>query len=372
MNKPKILWINTLLFSITGLIALIGVPWYGIVYGYDGYQVLATILCMGYCGMAITAGYHRLWSHPTYKANIIIRVIYAIGGAFALQNSALHWSSDHRVHHKFVDNNDKDPYSAKRGFWYSHIGWMLRDYQRTRYEDYSNVRDLQKDPVVMWQHRNYLLLAIITNVGIPLAIGFWHGDVWGTLLTVGILRLVLSQHVTFFINSLAHLWGGQPYTDINTAKDNAVLAYFTFGEGYHNYHHCFQLDYRNGIRWWQFDPTKWLIWNLEKLGLASNLRRCGQNRIEKAKAEMALKKAHETLISLPDAEEIKARLQVEFDCLIDEINKAYEARKVWLETKKNDLMQAYEKSEAMQQYKELKANLQEQRERWQSLVTQYA
>ena len=105
--------------------------------------------------MSITAGYHRLWSHKTYDANIVVRVILAIGGAMALQNSILHWSSDHRIHHRHVDDNDKDPYSAKRGLWFAHIGWMLREYQEKRYDDYRNCKDLQKDKVVMWQHNYY-------------------------------------------------------------------------------------------------------------------------------------------------------------------------------------------------------------------------
>ena len=86
-----------------------------------------------------------------------------------------------------------------------------------------------------------------------------HGDIWGSLLLGGFLRLVVSHHCTFFINSLAHFWGSRPYTTENTARDNGILALFTWGEGYHNYHHLFQWDYRNGIRWYQWDPTKWLI-----------------------------------------------------------------------------------------------------------------
>jgi stearoyl-CoA desaturase (delta-9 desaturase) len=374
MSKPKIIWTNVILFTITGLVGVIGVPVYGYFYGYDIYHLIATVLCIGYCGMSITAGYHRLWSHHAYQANPVIRFIYALGGAFALQNSALHWSSDHRIHHRHVDDNDRDPYSAKRGFFYSHIGWMLREYQRERYEDYSNVPDLQRDKIVMWQHKHYLTLAILTNFGIPLAIGLIHGDVWGMLLTVGVLRLVISHHVTFFINSLAHIWGRQPYSDGNTARDNGLIAYFTFGEGYHNYHHCFQFDYRNGIRWWQFDPTKWLIWTLDKIGLAHNLRRCGNDRIEKAKAEMSLKKATASLHTLPNAEEVKAKLQAEYDALVEKINEAYAAQKAWVELKKDTLKKSYEheKAEAMKQYKELKISLQEQRDRWQSLVAQYA
>lgn len=371
-SKPKILWVNTLFFAITGFFAFVVVPWYGFTVGFDAFQVIATILCMGYCGMSITAGYHRLWSHPTYKTKAWIRVVYAIGGAFALQNSALHWSSDHRVHHRYVDDNDKDPYSAQRGFWYSHMGWMLRDYNSEQYSDYSNAPDLKRDPVVMWQHKHYLALVLATNFGIPFLIGVWHGDIIGTMLIVGFLRLVLSQQVTFFINSLAHYLGSQPYTDRNSARDNSVLAYLTFGEGYHNYHHCFQADYRNGIQWWHYDPTKWFIFTLSKLGLASKLKRCDQQKIEKAKAEMAMKNVHEKLRFHADADEIKAKLQAQYDELVDSINKAYEARKVWLEAKRCKVREAYEKSEAMHHYKELKAAMQAQRDEWRMLVAQYA
>ena len=93
-----------------------------------------------------------------------------------MQNSALHWSSDHREHHKHVDHHEHDPYPASRGFWYSHIGWMLREYQANRYHDYNNVKDLQNDPIVMWQHRHYLTLTLLTAIGWPLLIGWLLGD----------------------------------------------------------------------------------------------------------------------------------------------------------------------------------------------------
>ncbi|KZY67248.1 acyl-CoA desaturase [Oleiphilus sp. HI0071] len=371
-SKPKILWVNVLFFLITGLFAVVVVPWYGIVEGYDLFQVVAALLCMGYCGMSITAGYHRLWSHPTYKTKNWIKVIYALGGAFAMQNSALHWSSDHRVHHRYVDQNDKDPYSAKRGFWYSHMGWMLRDYSGDRYNDYSNAPDLKRDPIVMWQHRHYLKLAIAMNFGIPFLIGVWHGDIIGTMLIVGFLRLVLSQQVTFFINSLAHYWGSQPYTDKNSARDNGIIAYLTYGEGYHNYHHCFQADYRNGIRWYQYDPTKWFIFSLSKIGLASNLKRCGQHKVEKARAEMALKHVQDKLRFHADAEEIRQKLEAQFNDFVEALNRATEARKEWLDAKKCKMREAYEKSEAMHRYKELKQAMQAQRDEWRMLVAQYA
>ena len=295
MKKPKIIWLNVSVFVITFLFAAIAVPYRAMTHGFDGAEIAMATLCFVYCGMSITAGYHRLWSHKTYQAHSSLRFIFAIGGAFALQNSILHWSSDHRIHHKHVDNNDVDPYSAKKGFWYSHIGWMLREYQAHRYADYKNVRDLQKDKIVMWQHKYYLLLTIATNVGIPLVFGLWHGDVISSLLLVGFLRLVLSHHTTFFINSLAHIWGKQTYTEKNTARDNGFLAFFTFGEGYHNYHHIFENDYRNGIRWWHYDPTKWLIKSASWMGLTWDLRKIPDFKIQRAVMTMQFKKAEEAL-----------------------------------------------------------------------------
>ncbi len=381
MQKPPIIWTNVLLFSITFLIALVGVPWYAIAVGFGWSEIIATILCLGYCGMSITAGYHRLWAHKTYDAHPILQVIFAIGGAFALQNSALHWSSDHRVHHKFVDNNDRDPYSAKRGFWYSHIGWMLREYQAYRYNDYNNVRDLQNNKIVMWQHNNYLLLTVLTNFGIPLLLGVLTGNIIGMLLSAGFLRLVLSHHFTFFINSLAHIWGSQPYTDENTARDNGLLAFLTYGEGYHNYHHIFEYDYRNGIRWWQFDPTKWLIKACTWVGLTRNLKTVPEDRIAKAKALMQLKRAQARVMvmTLPNAEQVLAKMQQEYDELLARMQAYYEVQKQLLTQKRAGIQQKTEQfKQSMSEFDlrkqcdELRANWQAQQRQWQLLIAQYA
>ena len=370
--KPKLIWLNILVFTITFAIAFIGVPYRAITHGFDSIEITAALLCFIYCGMSITAGYHRLWSHKTYQAHWSLRVLYALGGAFALQNSALHWSSDHRIHHKHVDNNEKDPYSAKMGFWYSHIGWMLREYQAHRYSNYENARDLQKDPIVMWQHKHYLLLTIAMNFGVPLLFGLWHGDVISSLLLVGFLRLVLSHHTTFFINSLAHIWGKQTYTDKNTARDNGILAFFTFGEGYHNYHHIFENDYRNGIRWWQFDPTKWLIKGCEWLKLTSKLRTSPEDKVEKARLAMTLKRSQLKLKSHPEAELMLERLQQEYDALVAKLNEFYAARKKLLAEKRDQLLADVEKSELVKQYKELKLHLAEQRRSWHLLTAKLA
>ena len=256
-THAPIVWANALMFALTFAAAAVLVPWYGLTHGFStaDWCVFAFLLVAN--GMAITAGYHRLWAHRTYEAHWTLRLLYLVFGTMALQNSVFAWCSGHRTHHLHVDDVERDPYSARRGFWFSHIGWMLREYPSGR-EDFRNIPDLKKDPMLVFQHRYYVPLAVGVNFGLPLAAGLLFHDVWGMLILAGVLRLVWSHHVTFFINSLAHMWGSRPYTEDNTARDNPVLAVITYGEGYHNFHHIFAHDYRNGVRWWQWDPTKWL------------------------------------------------------------------------------------------------------------------
>jgi stearoyl-CoA desaturase (delta-9 desaturase) len=223
-----------------------------------------------------------------------LRFSYMILGASALQNSVLVWASGHRMHHQYVDDADRDPYSASRGLWFSHIGWMLRRYPSGEV-DFSNVRDLQKDPLVAFQHRYYYVLAIGLNVLVPLALGWLHGDLWGVFLLAGVLRLVVSHHFTFLINSAAHAFGRQPYTDQNSARDNGWLAYLTYGEGYHNFHHQFAHDYRNGIRWWHWDPSKWIIWSLSWIGVTHRLKRTPDVVVQRARLAMQFSRVKASL-----------------------------------------------------------------------------
>jgi len=160
-------------------------------------------------GLSITGGYHRLWAHRTYEAHWSLRLFYMLLGAMALQNSVLVWASTHRRHHAHVDDVERDPYTVNRGLWSAHIGWMLRDYPSGKL-DFSNAPDLQADPIVAFQHRHYLGLAVGMNFILPIAIGMAFGDPWGFLLLGGLLRLVINHHLTFFINSLAHFWGRRP------------------------------------------------------------------------------------------------------------------------------------------------------------------
>ncbi|ABV85491.1 Stearoyl-CoA 9-desaturase [Shewanella pealeana ATCC 700345] len=368
MKKPPIIWMNVALFSITFACAAIFVPWYGIAHGFDVIEWIAFVVLAFASGLSITGGYHRLWSHRTYKAHASVRFLYALGGALALQNSALHWSSDHRVHHKHVDNNDKDPYSAKMGFWYSHIGWMLREYQAQRYHDYKNVRDLQNDKIVMWQHKHYLPLLLIMNFGLPALLGWLNGDILGMLLLAGLLRLVVVHHCTFFINSLAHVWGSQPYTDKNTARDNGFIALLTYGEGYHNYHHIFENDYRNGIHWWQYDPTKWLINTLAWMGLANGRRVVPQEKIEHARLQMQLKRTQNKVAHLPNSEELIEKIQEEYETLKTHLAEYYAAKKALIEAKRKQLAD----KQLLSQVKELRIRFKQQQRSWHNLTASFS
>lgn len=367
MNKPKIIWLNTILFASTALITIIGVPLYAVLFGFDLWQISAMIISIGFCEISITAGYHRLWSHRAYQAHWTVRLILAIGGTFATQNSILHWASDHRMHHKYVDNNEKDPYSAKRGFWYSHIGWMVRYYQIGFDPAYKNCSDLKKDPIVVWQHRYYLPLVILINFGIPIVLGLLHGDLFGMLLLAGVARLFIAHHFTFFINSLAHIWGKQPYTQNNSARDNGFLAFLTMGEGYHNYHHCFQRDYRNGIHWYQFDPTKWLIKGLNLLGLTRGLYQIPISRIEYLKAKNQLQNTLEYLERKSDSELLIERLQREYKLLLNKIDAFSQAKQEWMNAKTSRKHTSGELCHLKRKALELKHKFSHQKRNWISL-----
>ena len=209
-------------------------------------------------------------------------------GAGAFENSALMWVSEHRRHHKHVDHDD-DPYSISKGFFYAHIGWLL--FKLDPVPPYDNVADLQKDRLVLWQDKYVHWIAVTVAFVLPAIVGYlwdgWSGAL-GAFLIAGVARVVVLQHCTFLINSACHTLGRQPYSTRCSARDSFLLAVFTFGEGYHNYHHEFQHDYRNGVKTWQIDPTKWLIWGLSKVGLARGLRRASEEKILAAERAVSI------------------------------------------------------------------------------------
>ncbi|MBQ28119.1 MAG: acyl-CoA desaturase [Nitrospiraceae bacterium] len=371
MNKPPLIVTRALILFGTPLLAVTLVPYYGFHVGFGVFEWSMGVLFGIMTLHSISAGYHRLWSHKAYQAHAIVRLFYAICGACTIQNSILHWSSDHRNHHKFVDNQDRDPYAATRGFWFSHMGWMIRDYKSGKV-DFSNVKDLVRDPIVMWQHKYYIELVLVTNVGLPLLLGYLFGSALGVFLLAGVLRLVVIHHFTFLINSLAHIWGSQPYSDTNSSRDSLVLALLTFGEGYHNYHHSFQGDYRNGIRWWHFDPTKWIITALAWVGLTSRLKRAPQLHIEKARLAMQYNHALRKAAHLQEADRWCQHLEERYAQFLVALEEWATFKREWYRSKKDELLATIERAELKQRYAELKRNVKFQRQEWHLLTSQLA
>ncbi len=274
----KLQWVNVLFFTLTGLGAVILTPLYLYQYGLNWSLIALFFIYVACTSMSITAGYHRFLSHRSYEANPIVKLAFLLFGAGSFQGSALQWGADHRRHHRHVDT-DKDPHNIHEGFLWAHIGWLF--YEETNTSNYP--QDLLEDKLVMWQHRNYVVIAVAMCFGVPLMLGYALGHPFGGLLFGGLLRVVAGSHSTFLINSYAHTFGKRTYSEMQTARDSLLLAIFAFGEGYHNYHHQFASDYRNGIRWYQWDPTKWLIRGLSFVGLTTRLKRIPAAEIQRVR-----------------------------------------------------------------------------------------
>lgn len=306
-KTKKFNWGPALFLLIYQPLLLIGLPIY-LFYNTPSLSlIIISIVLLYLTGLSITAGYHRLYSHRAYRANPVVECLLLFFGSMAVQSSALRWSYDHRLHHAYVDT-DEDPYSIKKGFWYAHFGWMMEEPPPI---EPKVVADLMKNKLVMFQHHYSKLLMLITNVGIVLFVGWMLNDYLGAFVIAGWTRIFALHHFTWFINSLAHTWGDKPFSQAMSAVDNYIISMLTFGEGYHNYHHTFANDYRNGIKWYHFDPTKWLIWTLNKCGLARDLKRMSPYAIKK---KMVLE--HKNIL----LEQITTYWQSKQDELVKQVN----------------------------------------------------
>ena len=268
-DGARLNWTN--LFFIVGAhgMALLAIVYLAAV-RCSPWTVAIGVAWLALSGLSITGGYHRLFAHRSYTAAGPLRLLYLLFGAAAVQNSALAWAADHRAHHSDTDGAG-DPYNIRRGFWWAHLGWVF--FRAPARDDRLATRDLLGDRLVRFQHRHYVVLALVFGAALPALLGTLWGDPLGALLVAGFLRLVIQWHLTFSINSIAHWIGRQPYSTVTSARDSFVTALLSFGEGYHNFHHRFQADYRNGVRWYHFDPTKWFVWSLSRMGVTSDLTR---------------------------------------------------------------------------------------------------
>lgn len=278
-------WLNFILVIALPLSSFAAAP-------FVSFNLKTAAFAMAYyicTGLGITAGYHRLWAHRAYKAALPVRFLLAVFGGGAVEGSIRWWASSHRVHHRWTDSN-KDPYDARKGFWFSHFGWMLL-VPNPKNKGRTDISDLNNDWVVRLQHKYYVWILLFMAIVLPtLVCGLGWGDWKGGFVYAGVMRYTFVQQVTFCVNSLAHWIGEQPFDDRRTPRDHALTALVTFGEGYHNFHHEFPSDYRNALIWYQYDPTKWLIWTLKQVGLAWDLQTFSQNAIEQGLVQQRQKK----------------------------------------------------------------------------------
>ena len=314
-DRPKD-WVNIIFLGASPVIGIVGTALYTAYAGFEWWMLGLLIVSYLLVGISICGGYHRLFSHRAYEASPLLQSFFAFFGAMAAQNSILWWCSMHRIHHRYVDQ-EWDPYSIKRGFLWAHIFWIF--FRNPDAGSFENSPDLEANPIVRWQHNWTKVILVVGGFGLPALVGWMFGDAIAGLLWGGFLRVVVVHHSTFFVNSLAHTLGEPSYDSEVSARDNWLVALLTLGEGYHSFHHRFASDYRNGIRWYQWDPTKWFIRLLHSMGLTSNLRITPRPVIERARMQASLHVLEGRLATLSHqiSEEIERRVDAAREAMDD-------------------------------------------------------
>jgi stearoyl-CoA desaturase (Delta-9 desaturase) len=245
-------------FFLLHLLPLLGI-WTG-VHARD--LVLLAVLYFGRM-FFVTAGYHRYFSHRSYRLGRVAQFVMAFGGTTAAQKGPLWWASHHRQHHRASDTVD-DVHSPIRGFWWSHVGWILCD--RTGGTDMDRIRDFARYPELRFLNKYDWIGPWMVGFA-SFLIGGWSG------LFVGFFgSTVLLWHGTFTINSLAHVFGRRRYYTSDTSRNSLTLAVITGGEGWHNNHHYYQASARQGFYWWEFDPVYYALRALSWVGIVHDLK----------------------------------------------------------------------------------------------------
>ncbi|XP_011878891.1 PREDICTED: acyl-CoA Delta(11) desaturase-like [Vollenhovia emeryi] len=240
----KIVWRNVMIFAYIHLAALFGLY---VLFFRAKYQTAIWFIVVAIPGgLGITAGAHRLWAHRSYKAKWPLRFILMIFQTIAFQDDIYQWVRDHRVHHKFTDT-DADPYNVRRGFFFSHVGWLLvhKHPDVTAKGATVDCSDLKQDPIVIFQKKWYRYLMPLCCFIIPTLVPCWA---WNESLLYSwhcvVCRYCLNLNSTWLVNSAAHMWGMKPYDKSISSANNAGVAFAALGEGWHNYHHVFPWDYK--------------------------------------------------------------------------------------------------------------------------------
>lgn len=280
-NKSEIVWRNVVLFLLLHLAAVYSLT---LIPKAHPATWLWAIFYYLFSAVGITAGAHRLWSHRTYKAKTLFRILLAIMQSSAFQNDILDWSRDHRVHHKYSET-DADPHNAKRGFFFSHIGWLLvRKHPNVKLKGKTvDLSDLYSDKVVTIQRKFYKLSVLVMCFLVPTVVPnyFWGESLWNAFFLAGILRYTATLNATWLVNSAAHIWGNRPYDKTINPAENMFVVLSAAGEGFHNYHHVFPQDYATSEFGWHKNLTTMFIDFMAYLGQASDRRSVSPNVILK-------------------------------------------------------------------------------------------
>ena len=213
-------------------------------------------------GLGITTGYHRYFSHRSFKTSRTFQFFLALAGTLAVQKGVLWWVAHHRHHHRFSDTAG-DPHSPRDGALWSHMGWFLSS--ATAPVDREAIRDLARFPELVWLDRWFMVPPALGALCLTLAFG-WSGLLWGFCLST-----TAAWHLTYAVNSLAHRIGSRRFETGDDSRNLLPLALLTFGEGWHNNHHRFPSAARQGLRWWEIDPTYYLLRMLSTVGIVWDL-----------------------------------------------------------------------------------------------------
>ncbi|KAF2893319.1 hypothetical protein ILUMI_12875 [Ignelater luminosus] len=270
--KRRIVWFNALGFLALHLAGLVG-------YLLCFKAKLLTIAWMGFVaaisGFGVTIGAHRLYSHKSFKATWPLRLALILLQTVAGQNCMYIWVRDHRQHHKYSDT-DADPHNANRGFFFSHIGWLMsKKHPAVKSKGKTiDLSDLEADPIVMFQKTFYKSLYVIFAMALPIAIPvyLWDETYLNSLFISYFGRYILLLNITWSVNSAAHLWGTKPFDKNINPVESKLVAFLSIGEGWHNYHHAFPWDYRASEYGASYSVTTFIINVLAALGLAYDLK----------------------------------------------------------------------------------------------------